>query len=213
MPKTRRDPASPPGDRACPNLPATSPDGRRLRGEQSRQKIVAALTGFIREGVVSPTADQVAERAQVGLRSVFRHFQGMERLYREIALEVDALTQPYLQRRLKATDWDERVLEMARIRCELFERLMPFQVATQVHRHESPFLRDAQRQAARLQRELLAHLLPRTLGKDAAWLDGLDLLMGINAWLSLRLDQALAPPQAQRAMLAAVKAMLAVKRF
>ena len=47
----------------------------------------------------------------------------------------------------------------------------------------------------------------------AAWLDGLDLLMGINAWLSLRLDQALAPPQAQRAMLAAVKAMLAVKRF
>ena len=208
---TSRDQAQHHDERSDPRTAQATSDGRRLRGEQSRQKIVAALISCIREGVVSPTAEQVADRAEVGLRSVFRHFQDMERLYREIALEVDALTLPYLQRRLKSSDWSGRILEMARIRCELFETLMPFQIATLVHRHESPFLETAQRQAARLQRDLLLHLLPRSVSRDGAWLDALDLTMSINSWLRLRGDQGLGPPQAQRAVLMAVKALTAVK--
>ena len=59
------------------------------------------MIALVREGEMSPSAAQVAERASVGLRTVFRHFDEMEILYREIA-EVTrarilpALLKPYV---------------------------------------------------------------------------------------------------------------------
>lgn len=60
-------------------------DGRRKRGDQSRRQIVDAMIELVRSGEMSPSAAQVAERAGVGLRTVFRHFDEMEILYREMA--------------------------------------------------------------------------------------------------------------------------------
>ena len=51
------------------------------RGERSRQRIVAALFDLVGAGVLQPTAQQVAARAGVGMRTVFRHFSEMETLY------------------------------------------------------------------------------------------------------------------------------------
>ena len=63
---------------------------RRTRGQANKLSIVRALSDLIRGGIVAPTAEQVAARAGVGLRSVFRHFADMETLYREIANELVA---------------------------------------------------------------------------------------------------------------------------
>ena len=59
----------------------TVSDGRRLRSERSRQAIIDAMMALVEEGVLVPTAQQVSERAGVGIRSVFRHFSDMESLY------------------------------------------------------------------------------------------------------------------------------------
>ncbi|NND66328.1 MAG: TetR/AcrR family transcriptional regulator [Halioglobus sp.] len=59
----------------------TAPDGRRARSERSRQAIIEALHSLITEGTLIPTAQQVSERAGVGIRSVFRHFSDMESLF------------------------------------------------------------------------------------------------------------------------------------
>ncbi|MBU6156953.1 MAG: TetR/AcrR family transcriptional regulator, partial [Alphaproteobacteria bacterium] len=77
---------------------ATAEDGRRKRGDQSRRKIVDAMIALVREGEMSPSAAQVAERASVGLRTVFRHFDEMEILYREIAEVTRARILPALQK-------------------------------------------------------------------------------------------------------------------
>ena len=61
-------------------------DGRLHRSMATRRKIVTALETLIRAGTLSPTAEQVAVQAQVGLRTVFRHFDDMETLYREISV-------------------------------------------------------------------------------------------------------------------------------
>ena len=60
---------------------ATALDGRRQRTERSRQLIVDAMLGLIEEGILVPTAQQVSERAGVGIRTVFRHFSDMESLF------------------------------------------------------------------------------------------------------------------------------------
>lgn len=57
------------------------PDGRRLRSERSRQAIIDASMALIEEGVLVPTAQQISERAGVGIRSFFRHFSDMENLF------------------------------------------------------------------------------------------------------------------------------------
>lgn len=56
-------------------------DGRRQRSERSRQAILDAMLKLVDEGVLVPTAQQVSERAGVGIRSVFRHFSDMESLF------------------------------------------------------------------------------------------------------------------------------------
>ena len=69
---------------------STKLDGRLNRSVVTRNKIVETLTKLILEGQISPTAEQVALRANVGLRTVFRHFDNMDALYREISIDVDA---------------------------------------------------------------------------------------------------------------------------
>ena len=57
------------------------PDERRVRSERSRKSIIDAMVQLVEEGILVPTAQQVSERAGVGLRSVFRHFSDMESLF------------------------------------------------------------------------------------------------------------------------------------
>ena len=56
-------------------------DGRRLRSDRSRRVIVEAMLQLIDGGNLVPTAQQVADHAKVGIRSVFRHFEDMEAIF------------------------------------------------------------------------------------------------------------------------------------
>ncbi|MEP5765115.1 MAG: helix-turn-helix domain-containing protein [Halieaceae bacterium] len=60
---------------------AEAVDGRRLRSERSRLAIIEAALALQEEGVLVPTAQQISDRAGVGIRSFFRHFEGMETLF------------------------------------------------------------------------------------------------------------------------------------
>lgn len=59
-------------------------DGRRLRSERSRQAIIDAAIALVAEDNLVPTAQQIAERAGVGIRSFFRHFSDMESLFEAV---------------------------------------------------------------------------------------------------------------------------------
>ena len=66
-------------------------DGRVNRSVATRKKIVNAVTELVYEGFLSPTAEQVSQRANIGLRTVFRHFDDMNSLYSEIIGDLKAL--------------------------------------------------------------------------------------------------------------------------
>jgi AcrR family transcriptional regulator len=63
------------------NAAKTPTDGRRQRSERSRQAILDAGVGMMKDGILEPTAQQLADRAGVGIRSFFRHFPDMESLF------------------------------------------------------------------------------------------------------------------------------------
>jgi AcrR family transcriptional regulator len=58
-------------------------DGRRARRHRSRDLVVDALLDLLDEGVARPTAQLVAERSGVSLRSIFRIFDDVETLHTE----------------------------------------------------------------------------------------------------------------------------------
>ena len=59
------------------------PDGRQARSQRTRASVARAMLDCIREGNLRPSARQVAERAGVSTRAVFRHFENMEELFDE----------------------------------------------------------------------------------------------------------------------------------
>jgi TetR/AcrR family transcriptional regulator of autoinduction and epiphytic fitness len=55
-------------------------DGRLARSERTRAAVAEAMLDCMEEGVLRPSAKQVAERAGVSTRAVFRHYESMETL-------------------------------------------------------------------------------------------------------------------------------------
>jgi AcrR family transcriptional regulator len=68
-----------------------SVDGRLSRTVRSRLAICEACLDLVQEGVLQPSADQIAERAGLSRRSVFNHFGDLPELY-------DAVVEAGMQR-------------------------------------------------------------------------------------------------------------------
>jgi TetR/AcrR family transcriptional regulator of autoinduction and epiphytic fitness len=62
-------------------------DGRVARSQRTRAAVAEAMLDCMEDGVLRPSAKQVAERAGVSTRAVFRHFDNMEKLL-EVAAEL-----------------------------------------------------------------------------------------------------------------------------
>lgn len=70
---------SPPADRS----PSRGPDGRSLRRDRNRAAVIRAALELIREGDLDPPTAEIAQRAGVSHRSVFRYFDDLGDLVRE----------------------------------------------------------------------------------------------------------------------------------
>jgi AcrR family transcriptional regulator len=60
--------------------PSSSPDGRRLRSERTKQSIMEAYIELLRERPEIPTAAEIAARAGISTRSVFERFIDLQGL-------------------------------------------------------------------------------------------------------------------------------------
>ncbi len=63
-------------------LDAERVDGRTLRRTRNRTAVIAALLAIIREGNLRPGASEIADRAGVSHRSIFRYFEDLDDLVR-----------------------------------------------------------------------------------------------------------------------------------
>jgi AcrR family transcriptional regulator len=179
------------------NTPASPIDGRRLRAEASRARIVAAMLELIAAGNPAPSAEAVAERAGVGLRTVFRLFNDMDSLYREMHAMMLARLVPIAAEPVVGDTWRERLRNLIHRRVRLFEEMMPFQVAADAQRARSPFLNKTHEGLVRLQRGLATALLPDEIKADPVLVEMMDLVMSFDAWRRLRLDQHLSTDDAE----------------
>jgi len=188
--------------------PDAAIDGRRKRSQDSRARIVQAMLELVREGGVSPSAELVAARADVGLRTVFRHFKDLDSLYREMSAVIETELLALVQTPFKAEHWRDRVLELVERRGWAYERIAPFKRASEVHRHQSPALAVDNAKMVQISRDILRAQLPAELAKDRVRFEAMDLLLSFDAWSRLRRDQELSPKRTTEVLQAMLAGLL-----
>ena len=124
-----------------PNTPTLAKvDGRRLRSDRSRQVIVESMLYLIEQGNLTPTAQQVANHAKVGIRSVFRHFEDMEAIFKT----ADDLWRKGLDENLQTLDAQlplaERIQQVAEQQGTSYENNNNILKSTATRRWKSAFL-------------------------------------------------------------------------
>ena len=183
----------------------TEVDGRRLRRAQNRDAVLDALVSVFEDGVHQPTSAEVAERAGISPRSLFRYFDDADDLTR-------AAIERHLQRSGALFDLDvtsdaslhSKVAAIVEQRARLFDTIAPIARTARVTAHRNKIV------AERL-RQMRAHLraeLARVLGPVDA-LAAIDVLLSFESYELLRYDQKLSRAAAIDALTTTVEALLA----
>jgi AcrR family transcriptional regulator len=153
----------------------------------------------------------VADRAGVGLRSVFRHFEDMETLYAELRERMDRELRPHREAPAIQGTLEERLVAFARARARAFEKIAPFQRAERTQRWRSPVLQDAHATLLREERSHLLETFPEVEGLPAEARHALEVVTGFAFWELLRTDQGLGVARAEEAMRTATGRLLGVR--
>lgn len=163
-------------------------DGRRERSRSSRAKIVAAMLDLVRRGDVSPSAARVADEAGVGLRTVFRHFDDMDSLYREMSEVIEARVRPLMAEQYGAPDWRGRLAELVERRMRVFDEILPFRISANIKRFHSAFLLQDYRRLLTAERQVVEAILPPPVMADRLGVEALHVALSFQGWRLLRHD-------------------------
>lgn len=199
--------------RSADDAPGSEADGRRARGERNREAVIDAILSLIADGHDRPSAAEVAERADVSLRSVFRHFDDLESLHAAAVARHAEQIAPLLHLDIVDGPLHERVASLARQRARLYEAISPMRrVALRLEKrsesiHEGLGL--TRRVLHRQLRDLFAlELDPMSPVASREVLAALDAMTSWAAWDNLRSDQGLSVNRAVAVVERTVSALL-----
>jgi len=191
-----------------PDLAPETSDGRRHRSDRSRQQIIKAMFALLRDGDMSPSAGAIAERAGVGLRTVFRHFEDMDGIHIEMTQQVHAVIEPKLAAPLTSDGWKNQVLEMAERRADIYETVFPVKVSLSLRRFQSAFLQARYQSDLKLMRSSLKSILPAQVAADKQLFAALELTLGFSTWRRLRQDQNLSAKTATAVLMTMLNSLI-----
>lgn len=160
-------------------------------------------------GDLTPSAARVAEEAGIGLRTVFRHFDDMDSLYAEITATITERVMPVVAAPYPDQNWRANLRELLRRRVRVFETTLPFRLAANIKRYQSPFLMGQYSKVVMLERELILRLLPGEVLTDRIGVEALCATLSFQNWRALRHDQGLPAEEAATVTAHMVDALLA----
>ncbi len=170
---------------------AESSDGRRLRSVRSRKNIVDALIELVNAGTLVPTAQQIADQAGVGIRTVFRHFSDMESMFAAADAEKRRSYEELFSGGNREGSLQERIQRAVEHRARAYETTKNEIVSTHAQRWRYEFLRKNYAGYVRGLRKDLEDWLPELKGLEKHAREGVDALASFEMWHRLREYQGL----------------------
>ncbi|HET9692072.1 MAG TPA: TetR/AcrR family transcriptional regulator [Acidimicrobiales bacterium] len=195
--------------------PAEGVDGRRLRRQRNRDAVVEALLALFAEGNLSPALAEVAERAGLSARSLFRYFDDVDDLHGEAIARQLQRARPLIDPGVTAdTPTPEKIERFVAARTRLLEAVAPAARAARASAHRHEVVRQQVERARTLLRRQVATLFAPELDRVAGAgrpgaLATVDVLCSFESWELLCHDQGLSRPKARAALVAALHALLA----
>ncbi|MBO6933974.1 MAG: hypothetical protein JJ863_03340 [Deltaproteobacteria bacterium] len=185
-------------------------DGRRRRAADNREKTAKAMFDLIRETGEVPTAKEVADRAKLSRRTVFRLFEDIEDVQRA-AMEMQRTE--VMQRFPAPTGGptrDARIDALVEHRTAIYEFIMPLRRVAERLKHRNALVRESQAKNRTLARMHLQGLFAKDLpdGEREVVLDALLAATSWSAWAHLRDDHGFDVERSKAAMRRTVAALL-----
>ena len=168
-------------------------DGRHTRQLENKAKVIRAMLELIRETGEVPAVEEVADRADVSRRSVFRFFANRELLLRAtIDLMSDEARGRFPLPEPSDGPIADRIGRFVDHRAEYYEFVTPVRRIAERKKDVASPIREAQARSRAAEREHIgayfADLAPRHPTDRERWIDSVQLVASWNAWATLRLD-------------------------
>ena len=170
-----------------------SSDGRRQRSERSQTAIIEAALALMDEGALVPTAQQIADRAGVGIRSFFRHFADMDSLFLAADEMLISSYEALFEVDNRAGTLLERVARAVNLYGNAFDQLRPIILCTQAQLWRSPKLRENYAWHQKRLRKELELWLPEVVALPKDRSEALHAVASFDMWHRLREHQGLSP--------------------
>ena len=191
-------------------------DGRQGRTLRSRQAICDACLDLVEEGVLQPSADQIAELAGVSRRSIFNHFSDLTELYDAVVQAGLRRCAPLLEEVPRSLPLHGRAARLAAMSARFHEATTPFRRSTVVQSLVGPLREEAFRVTQRLLREerdgvaaLFEDELAQLPAPERAELtEALATAVSPASWDHLRASRGLSPARARAVMQRSLLALL-----
>jgi TetR/AcrR family transcriptional regulator, regulator of autoinduction and epiphytic fitness len=189
-------------------------DGRSVRRARNRDAVVDAMLALHREGRLNPSSDEIAQRAGLSPRSLFRYFTDIDDLCRAaIARQQERITPLTAIDVAPEAPLVERIDALVRVRCRLFEETTGTATVARLRAPSQPLIADQLQQARTYFRQQVRRLFAAelaALGPAApAALAAADVLASFESYQLLRRDQGLTIDDTAAALGRALTAVLA----
>lgn len=189
-------------------------DGRRLRRDRNRQAVVDALLELYAEGDLDPSAAEIAQRAGLSPRSLFRYFTDVDDLCR-VAVSRQLSRVGHLADLTVAPDAPatERIAALVASRLALCETIGTTGTVARMRAHFQPVIAAELTRSRAVLRDQVADLFASELeSRDAdeavRTVAAIDVLLSYEAHRLLRMDQGLEPEQVEAVWSDALTALL-----
>jgi AcrR family transcriptional regulator len=214
--RTIDDPADDPGDDAAGESQTSElHDGRRQRRERNREAVVAALLELYHEGNLDPSSAEIADRAGLSPRSLFRYFDDVDDLCQAAIAAQQQQVLPLT--RIDATPsepFEQRLAAFVSQRLAVFAAMGAAGTVSRLRAPFQPVVAHELRQSRAFLRSQLARLFANELGalpatRAAAALAAADVICSFDAYRLLVDDQGLDRATTEATITQAVRALLA----
>jgi len=185
-------------------------DGRRLRRTLNRTAVVQALVELFEEGVYQPSTSEIAERAGISPRSLFRYFEDVDDLHRAAIDSQLERAQPLLELEVSPdTATRTKIDAIVEARVRLFETIEPAARAGRVAAHRRPIVAATLDDSRAFLRSQLRRVFASELdGSRAALLPAIDALCSFESYELLRVHQGLSRTKTVAALTVALTQLL-----
>jgi TetR/AcrR family transcriptional regulator, regulator of autoinduction and epiphytic fitness len=181
---------------------------------RNREAVVDATLDLLREGDVKPRAADIALRADVSVRTVFRLFEDLDQMFAAAADSQARRTSHIFLAPAPTGACRARVRALAEHRATLYEEIGPVRRAALRSQPLEGVLQRRIAGADRLLRQQLTETFRTELdevgaGRRATLMAGLEMLTSFSAWTNLRSDQCLSVTRSKEVVVASLLALLA----